>query len=160
MATNQPALRTGYTDGLGQTWIIKINVNTVTRVREQTEVDLSSLIESGEKMADLLFSKRETVAKILYILCERQAKEKGVDAATFAEGLDAESIPLAIDAFVQAVVDFYPRPQLAQAIRETWAKLTVRSDSEMAKLLNLKVDSVLNELPAKLAESVGLTPAK
>jgi len=151
----ETATRSAFTDGLGRQWLLKVNIRTVRVVREHLGIDLETFMESGETMADLMFKNRDTFCQILWIMCERQAKDKNIEPEVFAEGLDGQAINAATSAFLQAVVDFSPRPQMAQAIREAWAMYETEADKQAAGIVQGRTETALNTLRMKLQELQG-----
>lgn len=49
------------------------------------------------------------VAELLWSLCESQAEKREVTPEQFAAALDGDTIVKAVEAFIAAVIDFFPR---------------------------------------------------
>jgi O-acetyl-ADP-ribose deacetylase (regulator of RNase III) len=53
----------------------------------------------------------------LWILCESQADQAGVDEVAFVTGLGGDALGSAIEAFIEAVIDFFPQAAQRAALR-------------------------------------------
>lgn len=92
-----------FTDREGRDWVLRIDVWGIKQVRERTGFDISGLPQRAEALTDpVLFSQ------VLWILCEDQAKAKGIDEKAFLQGLDGDSLDAADPAFEEAFLDFCP----------------------------------------------------
>lgn len=107
-----------FTDREGRDWVVRIDVWGIKQVRERTGFDISGLPQRAEALTDpVLFSQ------VLWILCEDQAKAKGIDEKAFLQGIDGESLESADPVFSDAFLDFCPS-RLRQALKDAQAAKT------------------------------------
>jgi hypothetical protein len=76
------------------------------RMNDEGGIDFSSLIrnpdESQRAMEDVV-----TLTKILFYACKPQADKLQLGLSDFAESLDGSVFPLAVNAFCEALNDFF-----------------------------------------------------
>jgi len=93
-----------YKDADGREWAVKVTVDTIERVRE-IGVDLGDLTTETIKrlaMDDVL------LVRTLWLVCEKQADERGISAAQFGEAMVGEPLENAFDALRGSLEDFFP----------------------------------------------------
>lgn len=137
-----------FKDALERTWSITVTVASIKAVRDVTGVDLSRIFSDQSKS---LFDDVAVFATVLWVLVERQAIERGVDEARFAEGLLGDVWDSATDALLQEVIDFFPsgRRKIFQATKD---KATVEAKLLEAKALKM-IDSMSFDSALKSPES-------
>jgi len=93
-----------YKDADGREWAVKVTVDTIERVRE-IGVDLGDLTTETIKrlaMDDVL------LVRTLWLVCEKQADERGISSAQFGEAMVGEPLENAFDALRGSLEDFFP----------------------------------------------------
>lgn len=103
-----------FTDNKGYRWTISVTVGDLKRVRAAVGIDLASL--TPQALLELSTKPIELV-DTLYVLCEKEAKEVGVSDESFGERLCGDSLERATEAFVEAMIDFFPNARDRQATR-------------------------------------------
>jgi hypothetical protein len=129
-----------FKDTNGKQWQVVITVGSVKRVKEALGINLCGLVEDqcrplGELLADLA-----RLVDVLFVLCQAEAKAVGLSELAFAEALLGDALSDAVDAFVQALEDFFPRPETRKALRrlveigeKVGAELAKRAEKEFAE---------------------------
>ena len=135
-----------FTDTQGRTWSIAINVNVARKLKAEAGYDVfgspdavASVIDNPEALVDALF-----------VVCESQARERGVDGQAFAEGLAGDVIDKATAALMEAVVDFFPsrrRAAMRAVLRQTEAALT--------RALELATQAIESATPDEILAKAG-----
>jgi hypothetical protein len=91
------------------------------RVKSLTGVHLGTVLHDNAKpLADLL-NDPIALVDVIFVLCKEQADRLHVSDEMFAAGLVGEVYETAADAFVEALIDFFP-PSRGRAIRMFFAK--------------------------------------
>ena len=96
-----------FTDTANRRWNLAINVGTVKRVRELTDVDLLAILDRPQMLSDLAGDPVRFV-DVLFVVVKPQADQMQITDEQFGEALDGSSIEAATDAFLEALVDFFP----------------------------------------------------
>ncbi len=145
-----------FKDAAGREWVIELNGWQMKRIHERLGVacrNPQAVFESVEDM--VLF------CDILYVLCESQAKERGVSDEDFGKSLAGDAIDEAVEAFVNEAIPFFPKNArdparklfaTAQEIRETATTnvMTKLTGPDLKKLMetsqrqaNARLDAIL-----------------
>ncbi|MEM1213786.1 MAG: hypothetical protein AAGI68_15970 [Planctomycetota bacterium] len=137
-----------FTDGEGREWSLRLTVGGIKRVKEAMDMDLSEVIESDtlERLQHVL-----TATEVLWLLIEPEAERHGVTAASFGESLAGDEYAAALEALLEAVVDFSPGPRRAMLRRMLEASKTLqgRAADEVEKRISGGVlDEAIDELLA------------
>lgn len=137
-----------FTDNLGRTWYVAINVTTIRRVRAALGIDLYALVEDGLQELGKLVADPIQLANVLYVLCQEDADAKHLSDEDFGRALAGDAIQQAAEALVEDLVDFFPDERSRTCLRQVIAKgKQVREKLlEHAETLldNLNVDSCAN----------------
>lgn len=96
-----------FSDNRGRIWTVAINTATIKRVKQSLEINLLEAV-SG-KLLDRISADPALFADILYVLVKPQADALGVVDTDFGEALAGDEIETASLAFIQALVDFFPK---------------------------------------------------
>ena len=103
----------------GAQWQLRITPHLLGKVRTELKINLADL-EGLAKAVDDPF----LLGSVLWLLCEKQAQERGIDVERFSEGFDGDVIGQAVGAIQEAFVNFTPPDQrpvakkLLQRVRE------------------------------------------
>ena len=123
-----------FTDTANRRWNLSINVGTVKRVRELTDVDLLAILDRPQMLNDLAGDPVRFV-DVLFVVIKPQADSLNVTDEQFGESLDGSSIESATDAFLEALVDFFPGAR----------KATLQKVLRRAKETSEKAEATLNQ---------------
>ncbi len=103
-----------FKDNKGRTWEIALNVWQMKRLRDTLGIDLVNVIGTSADGSvrvdtiDRIASDPCLLVDILWVVCERQAKDAGVADEDFGASLAGDSIEMATRAFLDELVDFFP----------------------------------------------------
>lgn len=133
-----------FCDAEGRAWSLKITVAALERVQAAADVDLAGLLDAEKKFAPLaeLLSQPVRLARVLWALCEPEAKARGVTPEQFGEALYGDALEAAANALVDELVFFTPNPsvrrQLAEVIRKSrqLAEEMLRANEEKIRRLD------------------------
>lgn len=103
------------------------------------------------------------MVRILFVLCEPQIKERGLEPEQFGEGFNGEALAAAADALVEEIVLFF-RPHAREPLHKLIAKGKTLASLAAAKLSEeidgVDVQALLNQsmkssgdAPASLASN-------
>jgi len=112
-----------FTDNAGRTWTVRIDVGAVKAVRDALDVDLMDVVEG--KLLEQLATDPVLLVDVLYVLCREQAEAQSVTDADFGRAIAGDVIDTAVDAFLEALVGFFPsrRRQLLAKARDKYRAL-------------------------------------
>ena len=124
-----------FTDNLGRTWTLVVNVATIKRVRALCGVDLNAIIEVEDgKPETRLLEKLSTdpvlLVDVLYAVCQPECDRKKVTDEDFGSAMAGDAIDLATSALLDEIIDFFP-----DAKRQAFRKIlsATRRFEEIAK---------------------------
>ena len=102
-----------FTDNLGRTWTLVVNVATVKRVRALCGVDLNASVEveDGKPSAHLLerlSTDPVLLVDVLYAVCKPECDQRGVTDEDFGAAMGGDAVESATGALLEETVDFFP----------------------------------------------------
>ena len=103
----------------GQEWTIDLNIATARAIRARmATVDSLKDVDFLDHAA-MLLSLNDVffVADLLFVVCEKQANERGIDSEAFGRSLRGDVLFDAIAAFTAEYIDFFPDPTIREKIR-------------------------------------------
>jgi hypothetical protein len=144
-----------FKDANSREWVLRVNVNVLRRVRDRTDEDLTRVIETDF----LQRVSRDPVlfGSILYALVEDQAIKAGVDEAEFLSGLEGDAMESAGNAFMEALVAFFPNPR--RALMEKVLRAGKAQTTLLHERAEKELDAALGVLSMKLPGASESTPA-
>lgn len=136
----QPAC---FTDLTGRTWVLKLTVGTLMRVKTECGVDLLKLIEPESPVFDQLRDVY-TLTGVLWVVLDQAAKgELTIDQ--FAEALAGDVLGDAVEALLGALVNFFPDARRRQVLRSYW-ETTKSLEGRVLEIAQAKLDSAVQQL--------------
>lgn len=150
-----------FTDTAGRRWNLALSVGTVKRVRDLAGVDLLAVLDKPQSLIDLAGDPVRFV-DVLYVVIKPQADQVGISDESFGESLDGETVEAATDAFLEALVDFFPgaRKTTLKRVLDR-AKSTARSaEAALTKALDDgTIDQAISEALAGVGTPSSNSPA-
>ena len=122
---------TNFKDSGGRAWPVAVTVWGCKRVKSLTGVDLYKLIGDELKPLGELLNDPGTFCDVLFVLCEDEAKRSGVTDEQFGRALAGDSFHAAQEAFVAALVDFFPNPKARAALTKALNAARALMEAEM-----------------------------
>lgn len=144
-------------------WAVKINVETIRRVRDRLGVLLTDVLEDKMALlAKLAGADPILLCDVLYVVCEDEAKERKVSSEDFGRSLAGDSITRASEALLAELTDFFHDPRtrkILATLREKMEKIG-RAMMDKAEAMVAEIDPAEAVLEAsKRIGSVGSSPA-
>lgn len=149
-----------FTDCKKREWHLTLTNGDLRIIRERTGVELGKITFDQPKLAEF-FNDSEQVGKVLWTLCEEQARSAGVDSLSFDKGFDGNANRDAAVALYDAMLDFSPWSKTAQTIKGALSRAMEAADNEMAGKVREAMDQspeTLSKSSAALPESSASTP--
>lgn len=115
-----------FTDAKQRTWIIEISIATISRIRSELDLDLLKVFDGNDNRANEIISDLVVMADCLYICCEEEATKQNIDSMEFGRGLHGEAVDAAVDAFLDALVNFFHGARRKAVEKMVSAALKVR----------------------------------
>lgn len=132
-----------FRDGKGNEWVIRIDVGALLDVKERTELDLPQLMRSVEVLTEFIFGDAEKPVKALWVLCEEQAKERGLNERGFYRLFDSQTLEAATETLLKSVANFCQRSKIGAALATTTTEMMDALDRKALALLNAKRVEIL-----------------
>jgi len=128
METDAKQPRT-FVDSAGRRWTLRVDVGKAQQVREQLHIDL--LKSDTERTILELADNPIDLCGVLWLLVKQQAAAAGVDNQAFWEGMTDDAVEAATFAFLEALIDFFPRRR-QDALRRIVAKMRDVGEKQLA----------------------------
>ena len=139
-----------FKDAEGREWFVDLNISTARALRTNAlGVDFLDYAGILAGVNDVFFA-----ADLLFLVCEDQAKERGLDAEGFGRALKGRALFEGVSAFVAEYLDFFPDPSTAAKMRELVDK-TAEAREELATTICKASTSILAETLADAARRLG-----
>lgn len=103
-----------FTDNLGRSWTLVVNVAAIKRVRALCDVDLNAIVEIDKdnnpstKLLERLSSDPVLLVDVLYAVCKPDCDQKNVSDEDFGAAMAGDAIDHASAALLDEIVDFFP----------------------------------------------------
>jgi hypothetical protein len=118
-----------FTDHQGHAWIAIVTAGMLKRLKA-VDLDLATIVQRDPaKLAD-----PDTLGRILWILCEPHKPEHGsLSEEAFADRFDGDTFHAAIEAVMEAFVDFSHAASTRQAARQTMRRAMVAAEQDVIR---------------------------
>lgn len=132
-----------FDDVNGDKWTLKLTVGSLGDVKRLAGVDLGDALKNTTKLNDVLFGDPTTFVDVCYVLCVEQCQSRGLSDEDFGRRFDGETLERATNAFIEAVVDFFPRSAVARTVKKRLPELMARMDEEISREIEAKFDEAM-----------------
>lgn len=109
-----------FVDLKNRTWNLAIDGSHVLAAKRTFGVNLPGLLAQDNRPLIELTADYEKFVGVLWLLLEEQIDKAGIDENEFVRGLAGDALGNAINAFIEALIDFFPTAEQRSAIRELW----------------------------------------
>jgi hypothetical protein len=98
-----------FTDNKGTVWEVPFTIHQAMRIKAVLGIDLAQVGAKADAKAafDELVGDFARMVNILFVCCEKQAKELNVGDQEFAERMDLQVFGDGLEAFTVSFVDFF-----------------------------------------------------
>lgn len=134
-------------------WTVELNVGLIEDLKDKLNVDLDMLLEKPKEMAAHLFEHPKTLVGIMYMVCEDQITERKLTPRQFAKLFNRPTMDLAVNAFIEAIMTFYPRSSVGGVVREKLPTVLAEMDRQMKTEAERKFEEVLLNMRTDLPVS-------
>lgn len=124
-----------FEDDKGRTFCLQVNVASLKEIKQRVGIDLLVLLDGDNKPLTKLVSHPVKLVDALYLLSKEDCDGQGISDEDFGRGLGGEAIERATNAFLQALIDFFPRGQ-----RTLMRELLAKSDEAEARILQTGIE--------------------
>jgi hypothetical protein len=136
-----------FKDSTARAWNVEINVAQIKAVRSAVGVDCYKLLEDKLQPLGELLGDPCAFVDVLWVLCREQAQAAGISDDAFGRCLGGDAIEAAGDAFVEELIDFFPRGR-----REALRKL-IGKGKQVGNMAMARATAELDQLtPEKLGQ--------
>ena len=146
-----------FTDSKGDAWDITLDVGTLERLAAEADFDLDAAMEKPESLGAAFTRSPRALGQLLWVLCDEQAKARGLDPRAFGRRLDRPTLDAAADAFFEAAVLFYPRSSAGRAIRGRIPEMLARMDAEIERKTTELLEAEFSATATASPASAGAT---
>jgi len=94
----------------GMEWVLTVNVGTIKRVREQTGINLLSLVSSPAAVSEV-FQDDARLAEVFAAVVQPQLTKAGRSLDDFFSCIDGTVIEQGAEALMREIVNFFPEPR-------------------------------------------------
>jgi hypothetical protein len=146
-----------FTDAQGRHWTLEINTTVLKQVQAALGLDLGKLAVAGT-LYPTLADDPILLASLLAELCREEIEARRLSPEAFGRGLAGDPIDDAVQAVMEALLDFFPkgRRRVAQAAVETARQLETQAmDSAVDELESGKLRDRLHRTLESLNSATG-----
>lgn len=134
-------------------WELRLTLGLLPKLRDAGFDIKSKPAEPGG--IGSLADDPERFGRVLFTLCEAQAKEKGISPEQFADGFDGEAIYAATVALWDAIVRFTQPPSIAAEVHRAMPGALAREEAKVVARLQTAMSAGLNDTAGSSPESPG-----
>jgi len=138
-----------FTDNEGRDWILRVNPFTLGEIEERLGVSFSAAPEDQEGPAIRIATDYLFCFRVIWVLVEKQAKERGLGSEDLGDALVGEVMGKAQAALCQALADFQPDPNRRAAMGKMFSVIQQAEQAAVAKgvavLDQLDIDKIVTE---------------
>ena len=153
-----------FTDNLGRTWTLVVNVIAIKRVRALCNVDLNAIIEVEDgkpsaRLLERLSGDPVLLVDVLYAVCKPECDQRNITDENFGAAMAGDAIDHATSALLDEVIDFFP-----EAKRLALKKI-LSATRRFAQVARTRMETLLadgafeDELLSELERLTGLSPS-
>lgn len=122
-----------FADRNNKSWNLSLTVGHLPVLKETYSLDLNKAVRSQEDFASLFDLAPQDLVGILYHVCEEAIEKAGLSPEDWAHLFDGETIERATEALAEAVLSFFPRQKIAQAMKGNLRKALEKMDAQAVK---------------------------
>lgn len=111
-----------FKDADGREWILRITVGGFEQLRDRLDIDLYQLVDGRMGGLSALLRDPVRLASACWVLCAEQAEAANCDRPAFFDAIWGEALGAAAEAFMEAMVDFFPDARTREMLRLVLAK--------------------------------------
>lgn len=141
-----------FKDAAGRLWVVSVNVASIRYVRDALGVDLYELSGSATGVLELRDDPVKLV-EVIWHLCSKAAAKEGISDEEFYASMWGDAIASATDAFVGALVDFFPDARRRAILTEMMEKQTELMRTIQTEEMNRVKEIDVNEAAKKIMAS-------
>lgn len=138
-----------FKDAFDSEWTIELNIRSARDLRRKMQASTNPSLKSVDFLdyASILLSLNDVffAADLLYLVCETEAQERGIDPETFGERLKGSALFDAIVVFTEEYLDFFPDPTTSQKMREVVEKSRA-AQINLCDAICRKVETIMTEM--------------
>lgn len=138
-----------FIDGKGTEWKFDLTFGMIEDIKEKIDLDLDMLINSPEEFGGILLKSPRKLVELFWCLCERQAMDIGMSPKDFGYLFDRGTLDKATNAFMEAVVNFYPRSSMGRSISKKLPQMIKEVDEKLEAETDKLLEEKLSEISSK-----------
>lgn len=144
-AENVPPINE-FKDKKGNKWSIVLDVGMIEDIHATTGIDLDMLIKKPQDFAEFVFLTPRKFVEMLHVCLEEQIKAVPLNPREFAKVFDRPAMDRASNAFLGAVMLFYPRSSVGKVLGENLPHMIAEMDKKLVQEATEKVKVVLSNI--------------
>lgn len=94
-----------FKDNEGREWSLAMNIAQAKRIKASIHLDF---VDDGFGAVQAIADSIGKAVDVIWLLCERQATERGLSDEQFGEALTGDVIDAALQALLEEITDFFP----------------------------------------------------
>ena len=159
---------TTFNDRDGVAWDLDLTIAGARKLKSRLDFDIDNVVtfdpKAGKSTLERLSTDIELLFNVIYVLCEKQCRDKGLSEEDFAAGFDGDIIEKATDALLEEIINFTPPQkrkvllklrQLGKQRSEQLGQMLdeILEDPKYQEELQERMDEYLGELKKELSTS-------
>lgn len=151
-----------FTDAQDREWSVFIDIPTVKKLRSH-DLDVLNFFSGEMEVFQSVVGDPVRLVDTLWLICESQIEDRGMDEEDFARSLHGDSLMHAAEALVEGICDFFPDPKRRASIRMMFRKTKeaedILMDGAMLQLETMDAKELAKRLETEYTEKFGESQA-
>lgn len=135
-----------FEDNKKQEWKMELTVGTVMDLKEEVDIDLDDVIKNPNRIASILAESPQKLVSMFYVVCKDQIEKLKLSPRDFAARFNRETIDKATEAFIAAILLFYPRTSAGNVLTEKLPAMLVKMDKLLVSKATEAVEKALSSM--------------
>lgn len=137
-----------FTDANNRVWPVRLDIGTARQLKEQIQVDLNQLLAKDSNLFHTLNADMFAIAEVLEVLAQDAFDGLEVTPDTLARGLRGDAILRGRSAMWEAILGFFPQPQVREMLGMIQMEIERRSTETLEATL-ASLPTMLEKEPSK-----------
>lgn len=142
---------TTFLDAEGDAWFLRLDVNTIRRVRSTQRVDLARTFTDARSL-EQLFGDVVQLVDVLYEIVRPQADARGIGAQAFGERMVGDTLDRAVTALEEAYIESVPQSRRRELLRRLIAGMKAAQSQAALRIENALDGMILTAIEEQNAQ--------
>jgi hypothetical protein len=135
-----------FKDKNDRSWLIEVNVTSISRVRKSLELDLLRIADPESDVLKRLSMDECLLVDVIYLLCRDQCEQRKLSDEDFGRAMSGEAIDGACKALLEGLADFFRDPVKRRVLKIGLEKGVAAEAEALHKLEQMEQTGEIDQL--------------